>query len=177
MNWKEYDNYWEHIAKQGTDEWKNARIGRITASKCGAMSNHSNFATPEEIGLIISGKVVENFKPQNILAMEHGMKYESKAREFYERKYNCKVLERGLCVPKNSIWLGASVDGDVRGSDGIIEIKCPKSMYKPIVRYVEHKNNGIIHRDYNHIWKTHYDQMILGRAVLNKKFCDYIFYF
>jgi len=176
--WKEYKDYWEHLAPQGTDEWKNARKGRITASKTGSMVGRSTFSTPEETGLIIAGKVVEEFKPLNKLYMEHECKMEPIARSYYERKYNVKVVERGLCIPKypRDMWLGASVDGDVLGTDGIIEIKCPKSMYGPIKRYCEHKENGIYHDNYNHIWPTHYDQMQQGMKILNKKYCDYIVY-
>ena len=170
-NWREHEYYWEHLAPQQSDEWGDAKKFRSTASNGGAMGGRSKFSTPEEKEQIIAGVKEKDFKPKNLLIMEHGNKTEPLARNYYSEKYNCKVIERGLCIPKNSdeMWLGASVDGDVIGTDGIIEIKCPLKMYYPLKIYMEHKSNGIFYDNYNHIYPTHFAQMQQGMAILRKK--------
>jgi len=173
-NWKEHANYWEHSAPQGSEEWKNIRIGRVNTSDSGALVGESNFKTPEQTGKIIAG--LETV-PDNA-AMQHGHKYEPYARKWYEKQYNCKVKELGLCVCKWDITIGASVDGIVIDTDGIIEVKSPQKMYKPLQNYIDHVNRGwkpeAGYKD--HIWKTHYSQMQHAMFVLNKKWCDYIVY-
>lgn len=173
-NWKEYNEFcWEHDASQGSDDWKEVHIGRVSGYICSALAGRSNFKTPEEAGLIIAG-VKENII-ENKDFVEHGHKYEEKARKYYEKKYNCKVKERNFIIPKDPIlqWLGVSVDGDV-DNGGIIEIKCPQKMYKSILSYLKSSNK--YKNYYNHIFTSYYDQMILGMKILGKKWCDYIVY-
>ena len=175
-NWKDCGDYWEYLAPQGSEKWKNARIGRINTSDSGAMAGESNFKTAEQTGKIIAGldHVEDN------AAMQHGHKYEPYARNWYMKKYNCKVIERGLCVCKYDTEIGASVDGEVldKDNDKIIEIKCPQKMYKPIQNYIDNLSRGWKpEKNYvGHIWKTHYSQMQHALFVLKKKSCDYIVY-
>ena len=177
-DWKDCGNFWEHVAEQGTDEWKNARIGRVNGSNSGSMGNKSRFKTAEETGKIIAGVATETFSPEALERMNKGTKNEPVVRNWYEKEYNCKVLERGLCVLKTDITIGASVDGDVLNTDKIIEIKCPVKMYRPLLTYMENTEHGWKpEKDYvGHIWETHYCQMQQGMFVLNKKYCDYIVY-
>ena len=174
--WKDRGVYYEHTAPQGTDEWIKARIGRCNGSDSGGLAGESNFDTPEQVGKYIAG--VEKKDLSGNQAVQHGHKTEPISRAWYEKTYNCKVIERGYCIPKDSGIIGASVDGDIVDSEGIIEIKCPVSMYRPILKYMEMKENGWIppERYLDHIWKTHYCQMQQGMFVLKKKYCDYIVY-
>jgi putative phage-type endonuclease len=173
-DWKDCGDYWEYLAPQGSEKWKNARMGRVNSSDSGAIVGESSFKTPEQTGKIIAGldKVEDN------AAMQHGHKYEIDARKWYSQKYNVQVLERGLCVCKYDITIGASVDGEVLNSDKIIEIKCPLKMYKPIQNYIDNLNRGWKpEKNYvGHIFKLHYCQMQQAMFVLNKKYCDYIVY-
>jgi len=176
--WIDRGNYWEHTAAQGTDNWLHARMGRCTTTKSAGLVYHSQFSSPEKTGKIIAGVIKEEFSPESIQAMNHGTKTEPIARQYYSEKNNVKVVERNLVIPKNKteMWLGASVDGDVIGTDGIIEIKCPKQMYKPILDYLERKEKGIYQRGYRHIWDKHLHQMMQGMYIMKKKWCDYIVY-
>jgi len=176
--WKDRGHYYEHSGKQGTEEWKEARIGRINSSNSRAMTGKSNFKTAEETGKIIAGIKIEEFTPEAIERMNHGTKMESPVRTWYEKTNNCKAVERGLCVLKSDIRIGASVDGDVLNSDVIIEIKCPVKMYRPILTYLENVDHGWKPEKgyHDHIWDSHFCQMQHGLFVLNKKFCDYIVY-
>ena len=176
--WSEHKHFWEHRAKQGTQEWLDARIGRITGSNSGAMADKSHFKKPKEMGLIIAGVVTEEFDEESLRRMNHGHQYEPKARAWYEKKYGCQATERGLCVSKTDNRFAASVDGDIIGTDGILEIKCPQKMYRPIEKYIQNVQNGWIPpANYcDHIWDTHICQMQQGMYVLNKKWCDYVVY-
>lgn len=176
--WVDRGTFWEHRASQGSEEWKKARMGRINSSNTGAMAGKSSFKNPEETGRFIAGVEVEEFSTKSLEAMNHGHQFEPICREWYEKTYKCKVLERGLCIPKNCDFIGASVDGEIIGTEGIIEIKCPKKMYRPILNYMNMKEQGWTPpiNYYNHIWSTHLCQMMQAMFVLNKQYCDYIVY-
>jgi putative phage-type endonuclease len=180
MEWIDRGLYWEHKAKQGTQEWKNARIGRINSSNSGGMVGNSNFKNknPEQIGKYIAGIEEEIFEQKSLDAMHYGTKMEPFARNWYEKNYNCKVIERGLCVDKNDFRIGASIDGEVENSSIIIEIKCPKKMYNPLKLYMQNISHGWKPPSnyYDHIWESHFSQMQQGMHVLKKEFCDYIVY-
>ncbi len=177
--WIDRGSFYEHTSKQGTESWLNARIGRINGSATGAMAGISIFKSSEKMGKIIAGIEEEVFEQKNIELMNHGKKTEPIARKWYEEHYKCDVMERGLCVPKCDYEIGASIDGDVLGTDGIIEIKCPVKMYGPILNYIDLIKNGKWKPPSNyrgHIWKTHYSQIQQCLFVLGKSWCDYIIY-
>ncbi len=176
--WIEYETCWEHRAPQGTVEWLKARKTRVTGSKVGSLVGHSLFCDPEKAGKIIAGVEEEIFNEKSLSNMAHGTKTEPIARKWYEERFNCVVSEKGLIVPKWDLSLGASVDGVVDNTEGIIEIKCPVKMYKPIIEHMNLIKQGWKppNNYYDHIWKNHTDQMMLCLAVLGKKWCDYIVY-
>jgi hypothetical protein len=177
--WADRGNFYEYLAPQDTDEWKKVRKGRITSSNTGIMANKSKFKKPEDMSKIICGIENECFDEEANLRMNFGKVNEPIARKWYEENYHCKIIQRGLCIPKNKneFWLGASVDGEIGNSDGIIEIKCPKKMYPSLKSYIEHKDHGWKPKNYvDHIYRTHYTQMQQACYVLKKKFCDYIVY-
>jgi len=176
--WIDHGSYWELKAPQGDSIWKEGRLGRITTSVSGAMAGRSNFKTPEEQGLIIAGVKEEIFTSTELERMGHGTNTEPEARCWYSTSIPNQIAERGLIVPKWDLTLGASVDGDILNSDGIIEIKCPLSMYYPLEQYMDQLKTGWIPRSdyFKHIWPTHYDQMQHAMAVMGKKYCVYIVY-
>ena len=110
--------------------------------------------------------------------MNSGTINEPTARVWYSRYSGYNIVERGLIVPKSDYTMGASVDGDIVGTDGIIEIKCPVAMYYPLKQYMDQKKAGWIPRsDYvKHIWPTHLAQMYHAMWVMGKKWCIYIVY-
>lgn len=194
-----------HQSEQGTQSWLNSRKGRlsrkelsldedehkniddkpcipirITASKFSVCDLYepNPFQNADDLALELIGLKKKEFTKEAISNMNHGTKYEPRARKIYEDYTKNEVTEWGLAVPKWDIHIGASVDGVV-GEDGMIEIKCPKKMYKPIMEYVRMLNGGWkppneFYR--GHIWKSHYDQMQGGMAILGKKWCDYVVY-
>lgn len=176
--WIDHGKYWELEFPQGTDGWLEGRLGRITTSVSGAMAGRSKFKTPEEQGKIIAGALEEHFTKDELERMSHGNNTEPECRAWYESTISHKIIERGLIVPKWDPTLGASVDGDIVGTDCIIEIKCPVRMYYPLEQYMDQMSTGWKPRpDYfKHIWTTHYSQVQHAMAVMGKKYCIYIVY-
>ena len=115
--------------EQGTEEWRLARCGKVTASrvadiiaktKSGYSTSRANYMA-ELICERLTGVPTEGFVSS---AMQHGTATEPMARTAYENHSNVLVMETGL-VPHNTIAMaGASPDGLV-GDGGLVEIKCP----------------------------------------------------
>jgi putative phage-type endonuclease len=118
-------------ATQGTAEWLEARMGKVTASriadlmaktKTGYGASRTNYAT--ELALeIITGKRQESFTNA---AMQWGTETEPLARAAYEAQTGEIVEETGLVIHPRIDRAGASPDGLING-DGLLEIKCPQS--------------------------------------------------
>lgn len=168
-------NFYLSIYSQGSDEWKEQRKNRITASEFGIASGlFTKYETQDEY---INNKInqkqreIEDF---NISCMENGIRNEPVARKLYEKERNLKVKEIGLAVPKFNTEIGASVDGLV-GEDGIIEIKCPYKLYDELKLYNYYLNKGkkIENLEIN---VSHYCQIQGCLKILNRKWCDYTVY-
>ena len=185
--WKDLGNYWLYDVEQKEPDWKLVRKGRPSGSNCGYLLGHGNpnFGSKEDTLLEIAGKKVKIFTEQQLDNMKFGETIEPIAREWYEKTRNVKVNELGFVVPKWDPNIGVSVDGVVLTwdnqlkkyieNDGMIEIKGPKRMYRPLEEYIQKQTAGYTTpNDYSHIWTTHYDQMQLGMAILGKKWCDYV---
>jgi putative phage-type endonuclease len=116
---------------QGTDEWFEARIGKVTASrvadvlaktKTGYSTTRDNYMA-QLVCERLTGQKGESFTNA---AMQHGTETEPLARISYEVAQNVLVDEVGF-VPHPTIEMaGASPDGLV-GDDGLLEIKCPNT--------------------------------------------------
>ena len=120
---------------QGTDEWFQQRLGKVTASrisdviaktKTGVSTSRQNYLI-QLVSERITGKKGDSFVNQ---AMLDGIERESAARALYVRTRGVSVTEVGFFdhpIIKNS---GASPDGAVNSEEegkyaGLIEIKCP----------------------------------------------------
>ena len=199
-DWVDCSRYWLNTASQGSVDWLTARKGlvplefltegestngkilissRLTGSNFGAAAGFSKFTTPDELVLYISGLEEKKFSEESLSNMSHGNAYEPIARRWYEETTGMTVEEVGLAVPKWNFHLGASVDGIVKDSNGMVEIKCPKKMYKPLADHIHFRSTGWKpgNRHYhNHIWDSHYAQMQGGMAILKRGWCDYVVY-
>lgn len=117
--------------QQGSEEWKLARLGRVTASrvadvvartKSGHAASRANYMA-ELICERLTGCVADCFVSP---AMQHGVAYEPFARQAYELAMGVDVLETGFVAHPEIDMAGASPDGYV-GDDGLVEIKCPNT--------------------------------------------------
>lgn len=179
--WVDYGYYWVYEDDQNNIGSKQSKKGRPTGSilsNCiGTNVAGYDVPSPKEQAEFISGLVIKDVVTN--YNIEWGIKMESVARKYYEETYNYVVKDVGFAIPKYDTRIGVAVDGDVYDKNGnsintIIEIKCPQKMYKPLLKYI---NKGCPDTPlYNHIWRSHYDQMQMGMAVLGRLYCDYIVY-
>lgn len=206
MSWHYRSHYILLDAPQTSELWFKYRQGRVTGSKTGALVGHSSFSTSVEEVEYLLGNKEKIFTEAQKYNMAIGTIREPYARVWYNKTYNVYSIEIGIVFPTWDTRLGASVDGVVISphkmskdpkeyseiellemADGILEIKSPKSMYRPLMTYLQTPmilpNSKCIEEDiyiyenyFNHIQQTHFDQMQQGMAILDKPWCDYVVY-
>jgi putative phage-type endonuclease len=154
------------LMEQGTEEWFNIRIGKVTASrvadvlaktKTGYSTTRDNYMA-QLVCERLTGQKGESFTNA---AMQHGTETEPLARAAYEARYDVLVDEVGF-VPHPTIEMsGASPDGLV-GDDGLIEIKCPNT-----ATHIETLLSESVPNKY-------YTQMQFQIACTGRKWCDFV---
>lgn len=109
--------------QQLSDEWFEARKGKITASNVGAILGVSPYADSESVmrSMVREYHGAESEIKSNI-AMEWGNDNEHQALMAVESHLGVMVEQCGFIVHENG-WLGASPDGLTH--DAVIEVKCP----------------------------------------------------
>ncbi len=116
---------------QGSPEWRNIRLGKVTASripdviaktKSGWGASRANYMA-ELMVERLTGVPAESFTSA---AMQWGTEKEPEARAAYEFHNLCEVEQIGFVHHPEIPDSGASPDGLV-GKKGLVEIKCPQS--------------------------------------------------
>lgn len=116
---------------QGSPEWHQARLGRVTASrvadvmartKSGYSASRAGYMA-ELIAERLTQTAASSF---TTAAMQWGTEHEPEARAAYEFMAGCEVVEVGFVEHPTVAMTGASPDGLV-GEDGLVEIKCPNT--------------------------------------------------
>jgi len=113
--------------KQGTSEWLQERLGKITGSRLKEVFKKNNL--PFIYKLIgedgIDGEDLEDgYKSE---AMERGNLLEPIARKKYINLKNINIIEFGLCVHDKLDYMAISPDGFTEDRRGAIEVKCPST--------------------------------------------------
>lgn len=175
--WLDRGTYWQSRAEQRSPSWHKQRSGRLTASNFGTAIGLYDNHPPEQLADEIAGLAKKAVSEEERARMDFGTHTEPAARSWYSRTRRVPVVEGGLCVPKWNLRIGASSDGEV-GAEGLIEIKCPQRMYQPLIDYTELVKQGRCpdpeYRD--HVWKSHYCQIMGNLAVTGRAWCDYVVY-
>ena len=116
---------------QGSDEWHQLRLGKVTASrvadvvaktKSGYSASRANYAA-QLIAERLTCKPGESFSNA---AMQWGTDMEPEARRAYEFHRDTDVTEIAFVLHPTIGDSGASPDGLV-DADGLVEIKCPNT--------------------------------------------------
>lgn len=113
--------------EQGTPEWMEARLGRVTASRIADVmmkpttAGYQNYRS-QLICERLTGRPTDSFKSA---AMEHGTETEPQARAVYTMTTGNMVQEVGFIPHPKLAMAGASPDGIIGGT-GLVEIKCPQ---------------------------------------------------
>lgn len=113
---------------QGTDEWKQLRLGKVTASRVSDVM--SKIKTGESAGrknykmdLVVERLTNTPTSSFTNSAMAWGTETEPLARMAYEAFTGEFVNQIAFCNHPTIEWFGCSPDGLI-GNDGLIEIKC-----------------------------------------------------
>jgi len=116
---------------QGTKEWHQLRLGKVTASrvadilaktKTGPSASRQNYLI--ELALQRTTGIIQ--ESYSNAAMEWGTQTEPQARVAYEVRTNNFVDQVAFIDHPNIDWFGCSPDGLV-SDRGLVEIKCPNS--------------------------------------------------
>ena len=152
--------------EQRTEEWFNARLGKVTASriadlmaktKSGYSASRDNYMAQLTIERLTQ-KPTEGYTNA---AMQWGTDQEPFARAAYETKTGQLVTEVGFIVHPEIDQAGASPDGLV-GDEGMVEIKCPesKTMIETLLS--------------DKVPDKYFKQMQWQMACTGRKWCDYV---
>ena len=153
---------------QGTNEWKECRVGKVTASrvadvvaktKSGYSASRDNYMA-QLVCERLTGKPAESFSNA---AMQWGTETEPLARAAYEAKMNVLVDEVGFIDHPSIVNSGASPDGLV-GADGLIEIKCPNT-----ATHIDTLLSQTVPKKYA-------DQIFWQMACTGRDWCDFVSY-
>jgi len=113
--------------EQGSDQWFDARMGMITASKFKDVMAKGQGKTRKSYMYQLAGEMITGEREDSYSNsyMEWGTLNEPSARAMYELEKGVEVDLVGL-ITTDGKNVAASPDGLV-GNDGSIEIKCPKT--------------------------------------------------
>ena len=149
---------------QGSAEWLQARLGKITASQSQSLMAAKGLGKgAETYALELIAEIITE-EPKYVPVtwqMEHGHEYEPVAREIYELNRKIKVKQVGGIQYDDSMWY--SPDGLV-GSKGLIEIKCPQPLQH--LRILTHEG----------LMEEYYHQIQFGLYASGRAWCDWISY-
>jgi putative phage-type endonuclease len=142
--------------KQRNDAWYANRVGRITASRVGAILGLSKYRNRDDVMRDMVREALG--APSEFTGNEatrYGELHEADALDAYEQRYGTIIEPSGLVVDSLYDWLAASPDGLV-GEHGLVECKCPyRSRYTtPSAEYVA--------------------QMQLQMACTGRDWCDFV---
>ena len=155
--------------EQGSDEWLELRLGKITAScfykLLGTKAAREKYLY-DRGNEIVTGCKTDGDEYVN-LHIQRGWEYENIARNKYIISTFNSVDEVGLVQLGD--YIACSPDGLV-GEDGMIEIKVPDSN-NYFRQVVEISKKGI-----EAITKEHYMQMQFNLFVCGRQWCDYVLF-
>ena len=151
--------------EQRSDEWFQARLGKVTASRISDVLAAPTTAayTNYQAQLIAERLTGEPYESHVTSAMQWGVDTEAEARSMYEFMTDKTVMDVGF-VPHFIIKeSGASPDGLV-DLNGQIEIKCPNT-----ATHIKTFTSGTIEKKYR-------NQMTWQMACTGRHWCDFVSY-
>ena len=149
--------------EQGTEEWKLARLGKVTASRVSDARAKAGTATranyiADIITERLTGSPIESFTNAY---MEWGTQNEPLARAAYEIKKGVWVEQVAIVNHPTIDSFAASPDGLV-AEEGLLEIKCPKTS-----THLNWMMKGTVPSEHKH-------QMLAQLACTGRKWVDFV---
>jgi putative phage-type endonuclease len=153
---------------QGTDEWRQARVGSVGASDAPKVVRRTKTGYSADRDSLMAAKVLERltgvpvevFKTQ---AMLQGTAREPEARLLYSIVKNVEVEEVGIVLHPSIKGAHASPDGLIE-TGGLVEIKAPMP-----AQHLDMLINGVISND-------HFVQMMWQLSCTGREWCDFVSY-
>lgn len=105
--------------KQRSQEWLDARAGKLTASRFAAALGLDPYCSRQKLWRQLTGR--QGADPTNF-AMQGGIDNEPVVIDRYEIETGSIVVPTGFHLHQKYDWMGCSPDGLV-GDDGLIEVK------------------------------------------------------
>lgn len=160
------DNVYICTNPQGSPEWLNDRVGKITGSVIGSLMNYCKTEEKKnEQADIICGLKKVVFSPESMEKVAFGTRNEDLIRQDFEEQFDHVVIELGLCnLIEDVMIFGTSVDGVLENKE-LLEIKTTSKEH-PLKKYP----------DFSEINEGHMYQMQNGMAILGAKYCHYYSY-
>ena len=149
--------------QQGTEEWLNARLGRVTASRINDVmmkpttAGYQNYRAQ----LVCERLTGQPTEFHVTAAMQHGTDTEPQARAVYSMITGNVVNEVGFIPHPTLEMAGASPDGII-GDAGLVEIKCPQP-----AEHIRMLTGGSIKRQY--VLQMQWQMICTGR-----EWCDFV---
>lgn len=153
--------------------WKSEKRKRINSNDAYILYTYTKNKDPKW-----NTKVTGYMNPSKtkIKGMADSRQWNNVGIKCYEMLFDCKVDTIGYVVSPTVPWMASTVVGLVRGTDKVVEIKCPvmKETEKldEILKGLPYLNSEFIlkkkHKIYAHI------QLSMG--ILNAKSCDFVVY-
>lgn len=156
----------EEIIYQLSEEWKEKRLGKVTASRVKDIlplkSGKYSTKRDEYIAELIMGRfgIMKDVFVND--AMRHGTEIEPFARFNYEAKNDCKVEQLDFIDHPTIPFFGASPDGRIIGTKGLLEIKGPTS-----ATHFDYIIEGVVPDEYK-------PQMAVQMACTKTEWCDFL---
>ena len=149
--------------EQGTEEWKIARLGKVTASRVSdARAKAGTAARSNYIADIITERLTSSpIESYTNAYMEWGTANEPLARAAYEIKTAVWVEQIAIVDHPTIHGFAASPDGLV-GDKGLLEIKCPKTS-----THLNWLMKGVVPSE-------HKNQMLAQLACTGRKWVDFV---
>lgn len=156
---------------QRTEEWYEARLGKVTASRMKDVMAYGAKGQPLKIRddykkeLVAERLTHQPANPDQYVSyeMKWGMAYEAVARTRYELSTGNKVDDAPF-VEHETLMAGASPDGFV-GKEGLLEIKCMKTSNQLYSCFIDH--------EYPEEFKP---QMMMQMWITGREWVDFVAY-
>lgn len=154
------------MIEQGTDAWRQQRLGKVTASRIADLTARTKTGWGASRANYLAELLVERLTGEPTVgfqsaAMQWGTEQEPEARAAYQFMRDCAVEECGFFDHPRIAMAGASPDGLV-GDDGLVEIKCPNT-----ATHIETLQGAAIPAKY--IGQVQWQMACTGRA-----WCDWV---
>jgi len=153
--------------EQGSIEWKQARAGKVTASRVAdvmAKVKTGESASRRNLKAQLVAEILTNTPQDSTFtnaAMQWGTDQEPFARAAYEVAKHVMVDQVGMVLHPTLDRCAASPDGLV-GDDGLVEIKCPNT-----ATHLDYLLAGTVPKDYQ-------PQMLWQMACTGARWCDFV---